>query len=102
VGERGIDPALDIGQVKVEDSVVVPAQPVEVPGAKYAETMNRLNYDDLLVMKSSMECKYWCSLHSNHTTVVTIVIIGHVMVILTHFKPVINVSCGLSSTLEFT
>jgi len=66
VGERGIASILDIGQVKVEDSVVVAAQPVGVSGAKDAEALTRLNYDDLLVMKSSMECKYWCSLHSSH------------------------------------
>ncbi|KAF6030891.1 hypothetical protein EB796_010777 [Bugula neritina] len=29
--------------------------PAKVPGDKKAEAMNRLNYDDLLVVKSSME-----------------------------------------------
>ncbi|KAF6018367.1 hypothetical protein EB796_023338 [Bugula neritina] len=55
VGDRGIDPAPDIGQAQKEDTEIVSPQPAKVPGVVGSEAMNRLNYDDLLVVKASME-----------------------------------------------
>ncbi|KAF6017305.1 hypothetical protein EB796_024372 [Bugula neritina] len=55
VGDKGIDPASDLGQAQNEDAVVVSSQPARVPGVEDAKSMNRLNYDDLIVVKSSIE-----------------------------------------------
>jgi len=53
--QRGID-RFDIGESQKEGgSISLPL--AKVPGDKDAEAMNRLNYDDLIVVKSSMECK---------------------------------------------
>ncbi|KAF6039057.1 hypothetical protein EB796_002635 [Bugula neritina] len=52
-GQRGID-RFDIGESQKEGESVSPPL-AKVPGDKNAEAMNRLNYDDLLVVKSSME-----------------------------------------------
>jgi len=54
-GQRGID-RFDIGESQKEGESISPPL-AKVPGDKDAEAMNRLNYDDLLVVKSSMECK---------------------------------------------
>jgi len=54
-GQRGID-RFDIGESQEEGECISPPL-AKVPGDKNAEAMNRVNYDDLLVVKSSMECK---------------------------------------------
>jgi len=54
-GQRGID-RFDIGESQKEGESIS-LHLAKVPGDKNAEAMNRLNYDDLLVVKSSMECK---------------------------------------------
>lgn len=69
VGDKGIDPASDLGQAQNEDAVVVSSQPARVPGVEDAKSMNRLNYDDLIVVKSSIECEYcFCSCSSAYNT----------------------------------
>ncbi|KAF6041122.1 hypothetical protein EB796_000569 [Bugula neritina] len=52
-GQRGID-RFDIGESQKEGESIS-LHLAKVPGDKNAEAMNRLNYDDLLVVKSSME-----------------------------------------------
>jgi len=66
-GDRGIDPTSELGPAQREDAEIVSPLPAQVRGDKVPgkvgyEAMNRLNYDDLLVVKASMECEcnsYW-------------------------------------------
>ncbi|KAF6022362.1 hypothetical protein EB796_019282 [Bugula neritina] len=53
-GERGVD-RFDIGEPQKEEAQSTSPQLAKVPGDKDAKAMTRLNYDDLLVVKSSME-----------------------------------------------
>ncbi|KAF6040187.1 hypothetical protein EB796_001513 [Bugula neritina] len=53
-GRRGID-RFDIGESQEEEAESISSPLARVPGDKDAEAMDRLNYDDLLVVKSSME-----------------------------------------------
>ncbi|KAF6040761.1 hypothetical protein EB796_000925 [Bugula neritina] len=53
-GHRGID-RFDIGKPQREESECISSPPAKVPRLENAEAMTRLNYDDLLVVKSSME-----------------------------------------------
>ncbi|KAF6022400.1 hypothetical protein EB796_019296 [Bugula neritina] len=55
VGKGNIDPVPEAEPAQKEGVGVQSRHPVGVPGDNKAEAMDRLNYDDLLVVKSSME-----------------------------------------------
>ncbi|KAF6022174.1 hypothetical protein EB796_019518 [Bugula neritina] len=57
VGDRDTASAPEAEPAQNEGAATGSQHPAGVPGDKKAEAMDILNYDDLLVVKSSMECE---------------------------------------------